>query len=141
MAAQLAIEHGPDAPLFSLVVPGVPVPWQRTGWGKHGGAYTKSETRRWSQVIQRYAMIELGPRRIDFPIGIEIVFCLPKPKRPKWHLPATKPDIDNLAKTVCDALEQANVITNDSRIVTAILRKRYVNDEEPGVHLRAWRET
>ncbi len=45
-----------------------------------------------------------------------------------------KPDLDNLSKSICDALTQAGVITDDSRIVKLSLNKFYVSvGENPQV--------
>jgi Holliday junction resolvase RusA-like endonuclease len=46
-----------------------------------------------------------------------------KDSAPKW--PSVKPDGDKLARAIGDALEQAGVVRNDSRIVDWHIHKRY----------------
>jgi Holliday junction resolvase RusA-like endonuclease len=73
---------------------------------------------------------ELYQYRNHFPAGtplrIYLTFWHDRPKScPKSRaFPIVKPDIDNEAKLVVDALN-AYVFKDDSQIVTAMLRKRY----------------
>jgi Holliday junction resolvase RusA-like endonuclease len=59
-------------------------------------------------------------------IRLEATFYLPRPKsKPKRiTMPTTKPDLDNLVKTLTDAL-QGFVFKSDSQITTATIKKRY----------------
>jgi Holliday junction resolvase RusA-like endonuclease len=41
---------------------------------------------------------------LDCPLTVYLHFWLPRPKKPKNKLPITRPDLDNLAKSVFDAL-------------------------------------
>lgn len=57
---------------------------------------------------------------LDGPLLGRFVFTMRKPKnapkkRRTW--PDKKPDLDKLARAVCDALEDGGVLVNDSRIV------------------------
>jgi len=57
----------------------------------------------------------------------EIVFYVKKPKNPKnREHPVTKPDIENLAKTVLDACTGV-IYDDDSQIVDLSLKKCYYN--------------
>ena len=60
------------------------------------------------------------------PIAIEATFFLlrPKAKPKRFTMPTTKPDYDNLAKMLTDALEKF-CFYSDSQITTAIIKKRY----------------
>ncbi len=75
---------------------------------------------------------------IDEPLFVHIVLHVKKPKRPmnKLH-PMTKPDLDNYVKPVMDALEQGQVIANDSRIVARLEEKVYA-EEMPKVVVRIY---
>lgn len=74
----------------------------------------------------------------DRPVAVEASFYLPRPKRPKFtgHA-ATKPDLDKLARAVGDALAAlGGPLSEDSRIVTWVLTKRWATDRQPpGVHV------
>nr|DAN37658.1 MAG TPA: Endodeoxyribonuclease RusA [Caudoviricetes sp.] len=59
---------------------------------------------------------------------------MPKPKRPRWDVPAVKPDLDKLTRAVFDALTDAGVWRDDSRVVDMRVTKRYEDAEAvPGV--------
>jgi len=69
------------------------------------------------------------------PLYLEATFFLPRPASTpkKIQLPAKRPDIDNLVKTLTDALE-GFVYANDSQITTELLKKRY--GSPPRIELR-----
>lgn len=73
---------------------------------------------------------------MDGPIVATIIFYLPRPKSaPRSRLyPDTKPDSLKLARAVEDALSRV-AYTDDSRIVTHIIKKRFAIDRPPGVEL------
>ncbi len=98
-------------------VPGNPVGWERAGRGRHGKSYTPARTRKWQNDIGRVACLSTTLHDLDMPLSVRMNFYLPRPKRAKFARPATKPDLDNLSKSVLDALEKANIIKNDSRVV------------------------
>jgi Holliday junction resolvase RusA-like endonuclease len=57
---------------------------------------------------------------LDCPVGMTVTFTRTKPKsRPKlkrsW--PDSRPDLEKLTRSVCDALKAAGVYTDDSRVV------------------------
>ena len=65
----------------------------------------------------------------DGPACLEMTFILPKPKRPRWQVPAVKPDLDKLLRAVGDALSPRDpalrILADDSRIVHTIATKGY----------------
>lgn len=67
-----------------------------------------------------------GRAPLSGPLYFRVVLWIPKPKsKPKWKfLPDVKPDFDNYAKAICDAL-QGIVFLNDSQICTALITKKY----------------
>lgn len=74
---------------------------------------------------------------LDEPVKVSFIFYLPRPQRPRWLLPATKPDIDKLIRAVLDGIADAGVIINDSRVTDlGDTKKRYAGeDHPPGVAL------
>lgn len=68
---------------------------------------------------------------IDYPVEVDMVFWLPRPKRPRFILPATKPDGDKLARAVFDGMEGGGLLANDSRVVDHSVRKRYASEHNP----------
>ena len=62
----------------------------------------------------------------DVPLRIEATFYRERPKHlPKRiTMPVTRPDYDNYAKLLTDALEKY-IYKNDSQICTALIKKRF----------------
>jgi len=91
-------------------------------------SYTPQSTKDAENAIAWACVEEQNPD--CYPKGIAlkmtIVFVLPKPKYLglKPALPTKKPDLDNLTKTVLDALNGL-AYEDDSQIVELILRKEY----------------
>lgn len=77
---------------------------------------------------------------LDEPVSVCVEFRLPRPARPRFEaVPATRPDLDKLQRAVGDALgeEVPRVLSEDSRIVEWVARKRYAHrSSESGVVIR-----
>lgn len=76
----------------------------------------------------------------DGPCALDLIFYLPRPKRPRWPWPAVRPDVDKLARAVMDALcprdPDLRVLAEDSRIVALTAIKHYADNDRPaGVHI------
>ncbi len=73
--------------------------------------------------------------RIEGPVSIEIVFLLKKPKSvpKKRKYPNVRPDLDNYAKGVLDALNGL-CWRDDSSVISLNLHKRYATDK-PGIFI------
>ena len=64
---------------------------------------------------------------MDGDLEISVIFFLKRlPSQKNMWYPNTKPDHDNLTKSLQDCLELAQIIQNDSRIVKATIRKVFV---------------
>ena len=134
--------------VIRFFVEGVPMP---QGSKAHVGkgvmiesADRKTNTRRtgglkrWRQAvyIEARQAIKSGQFFSDEdPVAMSLIFSLPKPKSVKQMLPFRKPDVDKLARAVCDALS-GTLYKDDARIVRLIASKRYCQKgEAPGVHV------
>jgi Holliday junction resolvase RusA-like endonuclease len=79
------------------------------------------------------------PLRVPVRVVIEAVFPRPKSKawktKPMPRYPHTsRPDADNVAKAVCDSLEKAGVIHNDSQVHALTVHKWVASaSEQPHV--------
>ncbi len=76
-----------------------------------------------------------GKDPLDQPLAVDIVFYLPRPKRPRFMLPATAPDLDKLCRSTLDGLEQSGVIRNDARVTTLRAAKTYPEDGFTGAKI------
>jgi crossover junction endodeoxyribonuclease RusA len=73
----------------------------------------------------------------DGPIQLDVLFRLPRPKsapKRRWA-PAGRPDLDKCVRAVCDALTDAGVWRDDSRVVDLNARKRYAIVSPPGADI------
>lgn len=103
--------------------------------GKRHYAYTPSKTSKAEIAIAWSAKQAIGTPALTRPLAIMFhVFCKPpqswsasKIKRcieNEAELPGKKPDIDNIIKLYCDALNNIAWV-DDRQIVTCIIHKRY----------------
>ena len=121
--------------------------------------YTPAASADW----EHYAALELGSRyRAAYPVepanymagalGLELVAVFARTKAlasmntkgvykhgAKRFPHGQKPDLDNVLKAVCDALEKAGVIEDDKQIAVHHASKVWAAaGEAPAVHLRVW---
>lgn len=113
-----------------------PVPKGRPRITRSGHAYTPEKTREAERIVKGIAARSLrGLKPYDEPLSVELRFVMPKPKKPKFHVPASKPDLDNLVKLILDALNGI-AWTDDARIVQLSSLKMYGSGSTPiGIHV------
>jgi Holliday junction resolvase RusA-like endonuclease len=146
---------------FSFSVLGTPKPKARprTVRNRHTGyvqTFTPDVTVNWEQAIgwqvrQALASIELshpGELAECLPFQGRILatmrFNLKKPKSAprRVEYPFPGGDVDNLAKSVLDALQNVQVIGDDKTVTDMSVVKRFADDEHPEgvqVEIVAWR--
>lgn len=86
----------------------------------------------WRKAIEDRAREIHKDEPIDQPVIVRADFFLPKPKRPRWLVPATALDLDKLQRALGDGLEKGGVLKNDARIVTWVATKYYAEDGKTG---------
>lgn len=124
---------------IEFVVIGKVQAWQRPGRSKSGIRFTPEETRSWKQQIAITALKYKPNELWTGPIAMNLEFFFPKPKsyskKVKAHI--TKPDVDNLAKSVIDSLEGI-IYKGDQQIVECIIKKSYIesNVSSPMVYIK-----
>ena len=70
------------------------------------------------------------------PVTVNLTFYMPAPLRPRWDVPAVKPDLDKLTRAVLDGLTDGGLIEDDARVVDMRLREFYAHDHHScGVHV------
>lgn len=78
------------------------------------------------KLEQELTKLNIEPMPEGVPLSLQVRFTMPKPKRGKYigyHY--KKPDLDNLVKSLCDGLEGAGVLKNDSQIAHIEAYKSY----------------
>ena len=122
--------------LFNVEI--TPVAKGRARYARRGNfvsTYTPKKTKDYETVIREQAILFMKEEKpLETPVSVSIEFSMPMPKStPKKLLEAhlngsirhtKKPDLDNLAKAVLDAMNGV-VFLDDSQIVKLTLSKRY----------------
>lgn len=113
-----------EVDLFRFWVPGRPSPKYRARTGQ-GHFYTPTVTRQWEIQVEAAALeavAKLGhkPPLYSGPVALTCIFYQDGVLVEVWPLEGKAPagaDVDNLAKSVLDAI-QGPVLTNDRQVVT-----------------------
>ena len=130
--------------LLVCIIPGEPIGKGRprvTTIGGKGRAYTPKRTRNWEMGAAELLASAYDGEPLDEPLRLDVFAFFPRPKRldcshkrkpcscpDGWDMSqrhTARPDADNLAKAVCDALERAGVVRNDSVFWSVAVRKWY----------------
>ena len=115
--------------LIHAFIPGKPVP--QGSVNVYGGRVVsvKPELRKWRDSIRAALRAKHPGEPLDGPLSVSLVFQIEPPKKPRWHLPAVKPDVDKLIRGALDSMSttktQAGVITDDARVVSITATKTY----------------
>lgn len=121
--------------MIHAFIPGTPVPQGSVDVYRGRIVSVKAPLRKWRDSIRAATMAKHSGPPMDGPITVHMVFQMPRPQRPRWALPAVKPDGDKLCRAVFDALSttktQPGVIVDDARIVSFTVTKTYHGN--PGV--------
>lgn len=124
-----------------MFLPFDPVPKGRPRFTRTGHAYTPAKTAKYEKEIAEYYASNEGTL-FENAIRVKIIFAMPIPKSfsKKIRLKIAtgeynhtkKPDVDNMAKAVLDALNGV-AYTDDSLITHLTVGKHYSNN--PGIWL------
>ena len=136
--------------ILDFIVPG-PVRGKGSVRVAGGRAYKDARTENYMALVAMAARQALGSRPAligPYSVVIEVVAARPKrlipnPKSKKPQPPSgslwapAKPDADNVAKAILDALVQSGAITDDCAVVSLDVGKWYVAIGEPeGVRVK-----
>ena len=119
--------HGKDRPRFNR---------------ETGAIYTPRKTREYEELVAWCYKTQGGRNWLDQPVAVEIIAFYAAPQVHKGKraamiagdiLPLIKPDADNIAKIVLDALNGV-AYNDDKQVADLSVRKRYA--EEPKVLVR-----
>lgn len=147
--------------MISFFVSGTPKPQPRPRAyvrGGHAGVYDCGTANGWKYLVAVRAhetiraLTEASPMLADKPIALYIDLFLPRPKShyyqtksrngqlredaPIWH--TSKPDADNFAKAVMDALGDSRLVwSDDAQVCFLQTTKQYANTpDEIGARVR-----
>lgn len=127
----------------TFFVEGVPVPQGSVRSFRNRVVAVTPRLRAWRNAVNAEAAAYAPLVPLDGPCGIAVKFVLPRPKKPKFWVPAVKPDGDKLLRAVQDALtqtkDQIGFVKDDSRFVDGRYSKRY--GTIPGAQITVWEVT
>lgn len=116
-------------------VAGHPVPKARprvVTKGKRRFAYTPKRVKEWEDLVTEEARRHFE-RPFDWPVVVSMVFYIDRPVSRRLDFwVSTTPDLDNLEKSVLDALNGV-AYTDDRLVVAKSSSKRYVQGGKPRV--------
>ncbi len=151
--------------ILDIKVPGKPVGKGRPRFAKAGRfvrVYTDEKTATWEDRAARAMRIAYVDGHglaspLDEPVTVTVAAVCKRPgSRPAWMtgeawrarwkdgarvVCCSKPDVDNVAKAVMDALTLAGVLTDDTRVVRLAATKEYAaagEQEHVAVTVRRW---
>jgi len=118
---------------MTIIVHGTPAP---QGSKRHVGRGVMIESSKkvkpWREAVKWAAIEVLIGRGFDGPVTVEVDFYFIHPKTGKRRSAhSVKPDIDKLLRSTFDALTDAGVFEDDSRICSVQARKHYANEWSP----------
>jgi crossover junction endodeoxyribonuclease RusA len=150
--------------VFLLTVHGTPAPQGSKTRNRAGALYESSPAvKPWREAVKHAALDALahddGWKPLNEAVRLEVVFTF---RRSKGHYgtgrnagtvkasapahPTGKPDLDKLIRSTQDALTDAGVFADDSRVTAVFAAKAYVLTgadalAHPGAVIRIWRQT
>jgi Holliday junction resolvase RusA-like endonuclease len=138
--------------MITLQVHGEPAPQGSKSVSRHGGVYEKSrKVKPWRDAIRAAALAQRDAP-LHGAVTVEITFHL---RRPNGHYgtgrnasqlragsppyPATRPDLDKLARSTLDGLMLAGLYADDGQVVALTAVKEYADpDRKPGATINMW---
>jgi len=116
-----------------ITVHGTPAP---QGSKRHVGRGVMIESSKmvkpWREAVKWAAIEVLVGAGFTGPVTVEVDFYFPHPKTGKRRAThSVKPDIDKLLRSTFDALKDAGVFEDDSRICDVTARKHYATQFSP----------
>lgn len=112
--------------MIKFTVYGQPIPKARARTVVHNGkvmTFTPAKTRSWETLVALEANRRVK-KLLEGPVALTVNFYLGRPKSVKREWPVVRPDLDNLLKSVKDAL-CGRVFRDDAQVVRCEMGKYY----------------
>lgn len=128
--------------MYSLTIPGEPIAKARPRIGRNG-AYTPDRTKNYETLVKEMFFAKHHQPMMEGKIRMQLDIYFPIPKsaskktkagmREGTIRPAKRPDLDNIIKSISDALNKVAYV-DDSQIVEVQARKYY--SDTPRVEMK-----
>ena len=135
---------------LDFTVPGRAVPKGRPRVFRSGHTKTPDRTVAYERKVSAAARVDaladgpLKPIPKSVAVAVEIIVYVARPKRskgtirPVWPATGRMGDVDNIAKSILDALSGV-AYADDKQVVTLSVHRRYcAGNTEPRVRIRVW---
>lgn len=115
------------------------VPKARARLGAFGKTYTPERTKTFEKTLKTLARIKLprGFKPLDCAVLLDIVFRFERAKANKKEEHTQRPDLDNLIKSVKDALNKV-VWDDDCQVVSINAHKCFGSKDQIEICIRHW---
>lgn len=111
---------------------GIPKPQSRPRIFRRGGrVISYSPKTSWYEIVYWTALQHRAQTELNGPLKMEISLILPQPtswskkKKAETKFCGVRPDLDNYAKAILDAFNNARVWNDDGQVAELIIRKIY----------------
>jgi Holliday junction resolvase RusA-like endonuclease len=94
----------------------------------------RNKHKAWRKVVTDTARLYTPSEPLNCPLAVEIDFVLPQIKSSKSDLHVVKPDLDKLIRSTFDAITDARIWQDDSRVTKLTSTKR--RGTTPGAYIR-----
>jgi crossover junction endodeoxyribonuclease RusA len=123
--------------IVEFFVPGNPIPQgSKRNFGRGRMIDANPHLKQWRATIGLHASIK-ATETITGPCRIELTFRMHRGATVTRKYPATKPDVDKLARAVLDGLHiNSNVIKDDGLVIGLSVLKFYAEPGQQGVDIR-----
>lgn len=92
----------------------------------------------WRRAVTLAALAAHGEPMLNTPIAVSVDFFFVPPQRPRWPVPAVKPDVDKLVRAILDGVTDAGLIDDDARVVLLQAGKFYAPEPSAFVTIERW---
>lgn len=92
---------------------------------------SSAKVKPWREAVKYAAEPHRPAEPLDGPLALRVAFTLPRPKSASKRrtLPDTRPDLDKLLRSTCDAIGEAGLWTDDARVVEITATKVWPGDQ------------
>lgn len=98
----------------------------RPRFSKFGGAYTPKETKQYEEFITNYVKSKYKDSPLSFALSVSFIFCFKHKTKRSANI--ARPDLDNLIKAVCDALN--GILWDDDSLIAHMSALKVYDDED-----------
>lgn len=89
----------------------------------------------WRKTVTEAIKSHYSYKEFKGAVSVTLMFHMPQAKSNKKPKMTQKPDVDKLARSICDALTDSGAIQDDQMITRLYVFKQWATDGKPGVFI------